>query len=235
MSVPKGQQPIAFTRTLAYWMFIIALIAVLCGGVRAVTNGTARQIWLGAYQQLLRRGVDPAIILFIVFPFLAFGLLALLAIRSQRCPHCGRRAIRVLRRFRGEPGMVLHLFGCRACKRKVLSWDGGRTCYDPIACGLDSWLAQAENPRLDTSELTLEEVRAATVPGLLLKNQRQIRMTAAWAGLLPPRRLRMNAHEEAAGDFVAAEVPAEAVGRMESLVTHQRERKRRAGGDEPGR
>lgn len=219
-------------KRLWYWMFMIALVGVFCGVARAIVMGTPVPGWAVWQRELARSGLDIRLIAFVVFPFAAFSLLALFAIAGRRCPQCGRRRVRVLRSYPASAsGVWLTLYGCRACKKRMVSWDGGRSCYDPVECGVEPWLAAMENPRLDASELTLEEVRQPTVPGLLLKNQRQIRKAALWTNLLPPRRMRMEGVDEAEGAAAVdpGGVPGDGAARIGSLLAHQRERKRKDG------
>jgi hypothetical protein len=218
-------------KRLWYWMLMIALIGAFCGVARAMMMGTAIPGWVAVRGELARMGLDIRVIAFLIFPFVAFSLLALFSIAGRRCPHCGRRRVRALRTFPAGPGVSLTLFGCRSCKKRMASWDGGRSCYDPAACGLEPWLAAMENPRLDASELTLEDVRQPTVPGLLLKNQRQIRGASAWASLLPPRRVRMKGADESEKVPVAGGSSGDGPARIGALLAHQRERKRGSGAD----
>lgn len=229
MSASDGQQPQPLKIPAKTFEWQMLTLSAIFGAVLV----SLRQGFL----RLRDQGDDPwKAIYIVILPIAVFLGLVFFFTLTSYCPHCGRRGIRRLKSFPSQ-GFVLRLFGCRICKQQIVSWDGGRTFYDPIACGLGPWLAaEFEGPRLDASELTLDEVQQPTLPGLPFKDQRQVRGARAWFSLLLPRRFRTEARAEP-DDLAPSEGPAAAVtvGRMESLVRHQRERKQRAGGDEPGR
>lgn len=214
MGVSEGPKD----QTIWRLMLVVAVIAVGLGLGRALLFSGPMTESRRLLDLANAHRFDVVLYLTMGVPFLLLGWGVLVALRGKSCPRCGRRPLFYRGKARVEDFPVT-LLTCPKCRGRYVL---GESLVDADAHGLGALFEDLAGPVLDASELEPEERMEPTVPGLLLKGQRQVRGTENWAALMGPRKGR-----RPSPPIEAPPTPEEAqvAERFDALVAHQRQRK----------